>query len=340
MPMRIFLFDPSMRDNSGAPSVNLGDLIIFQAVKDILTDLLPGISVLRASSHVPPDVDLHAETQRADLVLVGGTNLLSSHVLEYDQWKLASVAGHYEHPPALRAVLLGVGWWQYQDAPDTTTRRYYRQLLHESLPHAVRDSYTVKKLEICGVDNVLNTSCPTLWALHGKETRRTGNNRRCLFCLTDYMPAPEDDDRLIPLLAECYPDGLLFFPQGDHDEAYAATLPAFRENSSRIRCLPHAVEALYAATLPEDRGGLDYVGTRLHAGAWCLRQGMPSCILAVDNRSREIAKDTNLPVIDRGNVKALSVWINGGPPDTPVTLPLKAIAAWKDALARYGRKAS
>ena len=46
-------------------------------------------------------------------------------------------------------------------------------------------------------------------------------------------------------------------------------------------------------------GNIDYVGTRLHAGIHALNHGIRSIIVEVDNRSAEIAKDTNLPVIKR-----------------------------------------
>lgn len=300
--MNIFLFDPSLRDSAGSPSINLGDLIIRRAVDDILNEIFPQASIQRVSSHQFPDLEILQQAQQADLVLVGGTNLLSSHILEYDQWKLSQNPQHYAEPLNLRAVLLGVGWWQYQDKPDLITRHYYRQLLHSDLPHAVRDEYSSNQLASCGVRHILNTSCPTLWSLDGLQTRRKTGNKRCLFCLTDYKQDPASDNRLIELLLQHYPGGLIFFPQGNKDEAYAATLPAFQENASIIQCLPHEIKAFYQAV---EQGGMDYVGTRLHAGAWCLQKGLPSLILTVDNRSLEIAKDINLPVAGRNDETAI-----------------------------------
>ncbi len=331
--MNIFIFDPSLKDNTFAPATNLGDLIIRRMVDEIVSELFPQASIQRASSHEPPSSKILKQAEQADLVLVAGTNLLSSHVAEYNQWKLSDDARIYAEPPSLRAVLLGVGWWQYQDEPDPATKHYYWRLLRSDLPQSVRDSYSAAQLISCGVTNIINTSCPTLWGLDGRNPRRGPGNSRCLFCLTDYKPAPETDDKLIRLLLQSYPDGLLFFPQGDEDEAYAATLPAFRENALAIECLPHEINAFYHAV---EKGGLDYIGTRLHAGAWCLQRGIPSLILAVDNRSLEIAKDTNLPVVPRDDEGAIRVWLNGGPPDKPIKLPMPGIAKWKAQLKIYG----
>lgn len=335
--MNIFLFDPSLRDSAGSPSINLGDLIIRRAVDDVLNEIFPQASIQRTSSHQFPESEILQQAQQADLVLVGGTNLLSSHVLEYDQWKLSQNLQHYAEPLNLRAVLLGVGWWQYQDKPDLITRHYYRQLLHPDLPHAVRDEYSSSQLASCGIRHILNTSCPTLWALDGLQTRRKAGNSRCLFCLTDYKQDPASDNRLIELLLQYYPGGLIFFPQGNKDEAYAATLPAFQENASIIQCLPHDIKAFYQAV---EQGNMDYVGTRLHAGAWCLQKGLPSLILTVDNRSLEIAKDTNLPVAGRNDESAITAWLNNGPPDTSIALPCAHIAEWKAQMKRYGEALS
>ena len=47
------------------------------------------------------------------------------------------------------------------------------------------------------------------------------------------------------------------------------------------------------------KGGVDYVGTRLHAGIHALNFKIRSIILAVDNRATEMGRDVNLPVMQR-----------------------------------------
>jgi hypothetical protein len=331
--MKIFLFDPSLASGS-APSSNLGDVIIYQAVSEILEELFPDAEVTRASSHVPPDAASLEEALDADLTLVGGTNLLSSHVAEYNQWRLSADPLFLTGPADIKAILLGVGWWQYQDRPDKLTGTYYRSLLHPRLPHAARDSYTQVKLASCGIPNVLHTSCPTLWKLNGLECDRIGNNRRCLFCLTDYKPDVKNDTALIDLLLTKY-DSLTFFPQGEGDMRYIHHIPAFNASRERITVLPHEVDAFFAAT---EQPGFDYIGTRLHAGARCLQVRMPSLILAVDNRSIEIARDTNLPVVARSDREKIEAWIDHKLEMRNIALPLKNISAWKSAITQYAAR--
>lgn len=329
--MRVFVFDPSRSKHEGMPSINLGDLIIRRSIDQVFAEVLPGADIINASSHQLLHSDLLQQVMRADLVLVAGTNLLSSHVLDYNQWKVSSNFPFYTNPPQLNAVLLGVGWWQYQDAPDSITRNYYNKILHPSLPHSVRDSYTAHNLGFCDIPFVLNTSCPTLWKLDGYDTTRRRNNRKCLFCLTDYNRQSEVDNSLVKLLLESY-DTLFFFPQGSEDLMYVATLPAFRQARERIVSLPHAIKAIYQLLEQE---ALDYIGTRLHAGALCLEYGVPSLILGIDNRSQEIARDINLPVVPRGDIWAIRQWLEGGPPHGPIRLPNAEIARWKEHIAAY-----
>lgn len=328
-PVNIFVFDPSLRDQGGQPSTNLGDLIIRDACDRLFQELFPDKTPARASTHALPRPDQMTAAAAADLVVVAGTNLLVSDLLEYNQWKLVADPLDYVDPSRLNAVLCGVGWWQYQPAPTLLTKNYYARLLHQECSQSVRDAYSASQLAACGVSHILNTSCPTLWNLHGRQTARPSGNRRCLFCLTDYAPAPDIDDRLVRQLAALYPDGLVFFPQGDHDLSYAASLPAFVDLASHITTLPHRHES-FLELLRQEKD-LDYVGTRLHAGVWCLEHQLPSLILAVDNRAAEIGRDTGLPVIARGDEDLLAKW-HAGQSQGVIQLPLDAISTWKERL--------
>ena len=79
---------------------------------------------------------------------------------------------------------------------------------------------------------------------------------------------------------------------------------------------------------------IDYIGTRLHGGIRALNHKKRSCILSVDNRANEIAKDTNLPVINREKVEAeLEDWIQSEQ-ETMIKLPQENINRWKNQFER------
>jgi polysaccharide pyruvyl transferase WcaK-like protein len=73
---------------------------------------------------------------------------------------------------------------------------------------------------------------------------------------------------------------------------------------------------------------VDFIGLRLHAGIRSLQRSRRTLIVAIDNRATEISKDTNLPVVARGDLKAIESWITTSSP-TKIQLPEAAIASWK-----------
>jgi len=326
---RITVFDPALADNAGNASSNLGDIIITRSVNKVLAELFPGVSVERVSTHTPPTLALLERALDADLNLIAGTNLLSSHVVRYNQWKLFDDPLQHADPPFLNAVLCGVGWWQYQDEPDAVTRWFYDRVLARTGPHSLRDAYSLSHLRRCGLGGLYNTTCPTLWQLQGRQTVREGNAKVCLFTLTDYSRDAADED-LIRTLVRLYPEGVVFFPQGRHDLDYISSLSAFAECRNHIELLGHTPASLDDLAR---RTAWDYVGTRLHAGIWSLEQERNSLILCVDNRAREIARETGLAVVDRGDMTGIERWHAGRHDGAgSIVLPLDAIARWKERL--------
>src|ERR1700676_2102603 len=115
---RVCLLDPSITSRDGALPGNLGDLIIRQAVVRELTEMLPGFDWVSVPSQMPLTEDELELAAASDLLIVGGTNLLSSHMQQYQQWHISPA----EAARLGRVVLMGAGWWQYQDEPDAYTR--------------------------------------------------------------------------------------------------------------------------------------------------------------------------------------------------------------------------
>ncbi len=239
----------------------------------------------------------------------------------YNQWKIKRW-----HAPFLGgAVLLGVGWWQYQDDPNAYTRRLLRATLSNKRMHSVRDGYTAKKLQAIGFNNIVNTSCPTLWPLADLDPAEIPQRKSdtVLLMVTDYHPKPEVDRLWLQTVSKHY-QRVFFWPQGRGDLAYFAQLgiPATQLEHSMA-----SFESFIART-----PAFDYVGTRLHGGVRCLLARRRSLILEIDNRTPEIARETNLPAVPRENLAAIESWINGGAA-TKITLNHAAIRAWKDQFA-------
>jgi polysaccharide pyruvyl transferase WcaK-like protein len=320
-PVRICLFDPAIENHQGSPSSNLGDLIISAAVRRELAEIFKDASIHAFSTQVYPRFSQLFAWRGFDLRIVGGTNLLSSNMDSYNQWKIRR-----RHAFFIRdAVLLGVGWWQYQEDPNGPTRRLLRAALSPARLHSVRDGYTLQKLRAAGFENVVNTGCPTMWPLAG-TTPADFPQRKCdtvLATVTDYHQKPQADRLWLQKLAAHY-RRVFFWPQGRGDLDYFSGL------DSRAVPLEHTVAALerFIAATPQ----FDYVGTRLHGGIRCLLAGRRSLILSLDNRTPEIARETNLPAVAREDGGAVEAWINGCA-ETRITLNLAAIGRWKEQFA-------
>lgn len=234
--------------------------------------------------------------KQAKYKFVCGTNLLTSNIEHHWRWILPDGIRrklHYRN-----AILLGVGWGEYQDACSDYSRMVYRVMLNPVVQHSVRDQYTLNKLNEAGFRNVINTGCPTTWALTPEFCRDipTRKSKDVVTTITDYRRDPEHDNEMLAILSRNF-DHVYLWLQGQQDGAYLQTL----DIPTNLTTIPASLDA-YEAVLR--KGGVDYVGTRLHAGIHALNHKIRSIILAVDNRATEMGLDVNLPVIQRSEITA------------------------------------
>ncbi|MHA7191227.1 polysaccharide pyruvyl transferase family protein [Arthrobacter sp. MDT2-16] len=308
--MKAILLDPSVK------SENIGDSIIRQS---ILRRLPPTLEVTES---LPTQVALtraqNKIARKHSLALVGGTNLLSSNMPWYRQWKIDPRSAKALNG---KVVLMGVGWWQYQKDPNYFTRRILRQVLSPTMVHSVRDEYTKTKLAGLGF-RVANTSCPTLWGLKAvsPDSQRPAC---CVVTLTDYNKNLVEDQWLIDSARDHYEE-VYVWPQSTRDETYAKQLSGdFKLLSPTLS----AYEALIKSRV------IDYVGTRLHGGVRAFQEGQWGLIVAVDNRATEISRDTGLPVYQRGDRAAISDAL-AERRSYPIRLPEQAIRSWLNQFDR------
>lgn len=297
-------------------SDNLGDQIIMDAVMDAVHESIADANVAHSmATHRYPSPRDYLALRRSRFAVLGGTNALKSHMFVRSNWKVTPV----DIALMRNVVLLGIGWQQYQGSPDRLTRWFFESVLSRSHLHSVRDSHSLKMLGRC-VPNVVNTSCPTLWALDEAALARVPRRkaRKAVFALTHYRPHAND----LPIyrhLLEHYEE-VFFWPQQAEDVPYAASL-----GMDRMTPIAPELEAYNAVLDHED---VDFVGARLHGGIRALQRGRRALILSVDNRAQEIARDTQLPVMSRESLGDIADWIDH-PAPMRLNLPHDAIRAWK-----------
>ena len=305
--------------NTSISSNNLGDYIIMDSVKKELNDIMPDSFFVELQTHDKLGKVSYKNLKKSNLSIVGRTNLLSSNMNSYNQWKIGLIDSIFLKD----VILMGVGWWQYQKDPNLYTKTLLRRVLSKKFFHAVRDNYTKRKLESIRISNVINTGCPTMWNLtpdHCKKIPKIkSNNVVCTF--TDYNTCLEKDRKLIRVLKKCY-DKIYVWIQGSQDYEYIK-----RISEKDVLVIPPNLEAFNQ--LLKSHISLDYVGTRLHAGIRAMQFFKRVIIIGIDNRSIEIGKDFNLKVIERDNIKQLENEINSNF-ETKLHLPLDDIEKWRN----------
>ena len=314
---RIGVMDPTVGTS------NQGDFIIKDAVSQHLGGLFPRAFFTNYPSQLHRQLDtVLQQRDNEQLLFVSGTNLLSSNMDFYYQWKIGPLDAQFLKN---RYVLFGVGWWQYQPTPNAYTRWLYQNVLSNQYIHAVRDSYSEQKLREAGVDNVLNTSCPTLWNMTPDHCRAIPTRRATdvVTTLTFYHKHPQHDRQLLDQLLNNYRHVYVWI-QGVRDMEYLNELN-YVANERLIAVAP-SLSAFDAVLQQPD---IEYIGTRLHAGVRALQHGNRTLILAVDNRALEISRDTNLNVIPREDVERVSDFIDGDY-RTSIQLPQEAIDRWRN----------
>lgn len=308
------LLDPALENN-----INLGDQIISEAVRSVIKESLGFDRVIRMPTLRSLRRDEVSTLNSCDAIFIGGTNLLNSRMMFNRQWALG-----LELRNVSPLVLFGVGWWQYEGAPDFATRWLLRRLLSQHGPHSVRDDMTRMQLNGVNIGSVVNTSCPTLWALKSTKIQNlpTIKSPAVVFTLTCYSKKYLLDRKLIDFLFLNYKD-VYFWPQGNDDMVYLNNLMS-GQSITKFKVLDSSV---YSFDLLLSSTNVDYIGTRLHAGIRAIQHGRRSLIISVDNRAIEISRDTGLPCVERDNPDRLSHLVNDGF-RTSITLPQKAIDDW------------
>jgi polysaccharide pyruvyl transferase WcaK-like protein len=305
----LVLFDASVATD------NLGDHIIMDAIRRWVDSSLADVFTTTVPTHDYTGPVARQQIARADIKLVGGTNMLASHLWWHSQWKLRAADYLRIHD----CILFGVGWHKYQAPPDFLSRLMYRQILSSRLLHSVRDRYTQNQLRLSGIENVIYTGCPTMWGLTTEHCSAVpeGKSDVAVVMLTAYRRDSSGDAAWLQQVAGRY-RRVYFWSQMADDLAYMKSFGVDHEVlAPNNQALDHFLE----------NNDCDYIGTRLHGGIRALQYKRRAAIMAVDNRAREIGKDTGLPVFHYESLADLTDWIQNGR-QLKIEMPWGDIERW------------
>ena len=294
---KLVLFDTAL--GSG----NLGDEIIYEAVRESMRDVTDPCFTLRLATHVPnfsvlqllrPNQKIRF-FQDADLKLICGTNLLAQERVARprSQWALyPSNLSLYRN-----SVLVGVGTTGSGGTLSPAAKWLYRKILSDRYAHSVRDELTREIVESLGL-KAYNTGCPTLWDLTPEACERIPRRKAgsCIVSVSgfDAQADREKDAGMLEIVSRNYKKVWAWI-QTVRDEEYLASLPG-SERFPRLCSLSRFREVLL-------QGDADYVGTRLHGGIFALRHGCRAIVISIDHRAEGMHQANNLPVVKRDAVE-------------------------------------
>jgi polysaccharide pyruvyl transferase WcaK-like protein len=291
-----------------------------EACSGVLHEMFPKSIMKRFPTHSPMSTSDFFDSKDSDLSIFCGTNAFRRSWrlrARKNQWALNWWQRFLLNP----VVTFGVGWNSYKTGSSFLSAATYRSLLSRTGIHSVRDEFTRRNLNDVGIQNVINTGCPTLWELTEERLSRvpTRKSHSVVFTLTDYKRDVLADRALAATLLREY-DEVFFWPQGSFDGEYFNSLGL----DSSIKFVPYGLDS-YNAML---EGDVDFIGTRLHAGIRALQRGRRSIILAIDNRAIEMGRDFNVPVVSRSDVDGLTRMIKTEW-SANIQLPEENIRVWR-----------
>lgn len=308
--------------NTALDTDNLGDEIIMKYIKQVILDDLKEYVCIEIPTHKYPSTYEIRCMLESKYVLVCGTNILSPQMELYSGWCFDDLMIHLNN-----VILIGVGWWGYKKT-SIYSAFIYRHILTNNCLHSVRDAQTLHRLKSLGIENVVDTNCLTMWGLEQKSLQIPKCKSNCvLFTLTSAFKDSNNDIKIVNILLRNY-NNVYFWPQGNDDLPYFTSI--IGEPIKNIKILDRTLDA-YCDFLKSNN--CDYIGSRLHGGIYAMQNYKRTIIIAVDNRAREIAKDTNMNVLEINEIETKLEALINSEWSTEIHLNNKSIEQWKQAFS-------
>ena len=308
---RVVAFDTSIISENG------GDNVIMDYCNNIMENIFTDSFIVHVPTHERIGKNGKKYCKEAKYKLLCGTNILASKLPKFRIWE----AGLRDIKYISDVCLFGVGWMEYQDNPNIYSKYFWRKVLSKSLIHSVRDSYTEKKLNDLGFDNVVNTGCPTMWNLSLEHCKNIPQTKKeyVVTTLTDYRKNSINDKKMLDILFENYRKVYIWI-QALEDYYYLKEI----YDIEKLNIVKPGLNNLDRILSKDD---IEYCGTRLHAGIRALNYGKRTTIIAKDNRAIEIGKDTGLNVLN--DIDEMEKLLNSNIV-TEIELPWENIKKWKN----------
>ena len=312
----ISFYDPSIG------SQNIGDEIIAESGYEIINQLFKEEQIIKFPTHTGIKSIGLTQSNRSKIRFLCGSNLLQSnmHLILPNQF----VMSLFDFLKSNKFLLFGIGWQSYRKEISFYSKKILPFILDNYFMHSVRDDYTKNQLNSIGINNIINTGCPTMWKFTKEfcKTIESDKAEKVVFTLNSYVKNFDYDKKMINTLCTNYND-VFFWPQGAEDLKYFKQI----NRQSKIKIIPAKLSS-FVSFLNENK--IDYIGKRLHGGIKALQLRKRTIIIGIDNRAIEKKKDFNLPVVlEENGINALEKEI-GKKINFNIKLKNENIKRWKE----------
>ncbi len=284
---------------------NVGDFLIVKKATEAVERFLQPDSyiTLKRTEDFGPHIDKINETNA--IIICGGPG--------YKKWFYPAVYPFLKYLAKIRIPIIpfALGWSglprylpdRFVFAQESKSVIHH---IHKRTPYSsVRDEITREILIRHGVQNVINTGCPTLFdidKMRGNASFRIPAEITSFGVSMAQNPALHTQNvNLLKQLKGCFPKArrVAFFHRGVGADEY--TTP---QEGRQLQLLAKRVSALdyEIVDLAYDAGRLSiynemdfHVGYRVHAHAYCISQRIPSFLLWEDGRGQGMSSNLGLP---------------------------------------------
>ncbi len=271
-------------------SENIGDDIIFELGKKYIQQKFNKDYLFYTSQKMPSDLISLKYQKQSDIQLLYGTNAITTKYrpsfmrifgVKFGFWKSRKIKG--------KVVLMGVG----SDGGKRFSflqKKLYKKLLSKTELHSVRDEHSKIILNKIGFNNVINTSCPTTWALKPFVSKTPNSKSKIILSFSLF----NDDPEFVKKLCK---EALL-----KYDKTYVwiqtyGEISKFNEIVGNLNGLEIINPNIFSLKEIASQNNVFYIGTRLHAGIFNLNHQNPSVIIQIDQRAKGINEASGIPIV-------------------------------------------
>ena len=309
---KVLLFDTAIATG------NLGDEIIFEGVKEGMSQILDYSSVYRMGTHIQnysafqmlvhkllkADTKIRDINENVNNKFICGTNLLVNNLLGV---RPQFMLNYFNKSLYKDAVLVGVGRsGNFDKMSNQYTKYLYRNSLSKKYIHSVRDDKTKEVIEKLGL-KAINTGCPTLWGftpeICEKIPKEKADNVICSLSGHLEQRQPQKDIELLKCLKCNYKKIYVWIQTAIDEDYFLSLIGAEKKGYTFIYSLNEYKRILQMESV-------DYIGTRLHGGIYALQNGVRTVIISIDERARGFAENNNIPILERDRINELEKIIN------------------------------